>query len=690
MSTFRRGADLVTGAGWQRAVAGAGPPGLGNTGLSQEISHWHIDPAVQSAAAPCADAMQVPPPEPLLQVPDALFVAYLEECLLSDFAVVASSTSSHQLVPRSEILDWDALLRVLHGLGFRPDHEDAWSRLGAVPTKSTKEQITAVARRLEFARTLFSLADHSAWFDDDLEKVETATRRLEAAADEILRELASLGGRRGQGPPGHRLCQELGRIGLEFILSLRNANTVVGTQCSTHLEVPSALRTQALDPTEAAALWIGLCSSSSDAHWSRMAGKEVVIWSPAGADEFGRLLGGFVRHLGQGAPSTTLRLVCPIDDLPGCSSPTAVLQHWAHPGLGERWAGVLSKVEFVMQPIEQVSPGGRYPQVVWRSVGLLSFQRGAVLALPTTLTIEAPRQHARVGRAICLDFPNTAEPEVLKELAAFTAAGWALAEPRRSPASHKLAPRLRMTLCSGDANCSTMDAAVFAQRIHELLRPHGGVAARTDIFLDDTALIMQATGSDVFAMAGELCLELLPLGPKMAVLRTRRDERTWEEAMRLWQSTDPRRSVFQLRHKRLIQDGSLWAGVPGTAQRQRQIASGTEDISSRLLLQLRGPQGPRSEQVVDAIQDMVGTALGGTIRTVQPGAALEAYTLRPERGTVAGALTGRMELALRSPAEARHLHELLHGRGLQLGVDMLAIEVQLTPLARVPGNGRRC
>ena len=100
--------------------------------------------------------------------------------------------------------------------------------------------------------------------------------------------------------------------------------------------------------------------------------------------------------------------------------------------------------------------------------------------------------------------------------------------------------------------------------------------------------------------------------------------------------------------------------------------------------------GLRSEQVADAIQDMVGKALGGTICTVQPGAALEDYTLRPERGTVAGALTGRMELALRSPAEARHLHEVLHGRGLQLGVDMLAIEVQLTPLARVPGNGRRC
>ena len=87
---------------------------------------------------------------------------------------------------------------------------------------------------------------------------------------------------------------------------------------------------------------------------------------------------------------------------------------------------------------------------------------------------------------------------------------------------------------------------------------------------------------------------------------------------------------------------------------------------------------------------MVANVLGDTVRMVEPDRPLEALTLRPERGTVAGAMTGRMEVAVRSPAEARHLHELLHGRGVQLGADILAVEVQLTPLGRLPGNGRRC
>ena len=115
-----------------------------------------------------------------------------------------------------------------------------------------------------------------------------------------------------------------------------------------------------------------------------------------------------------------------------------------------------------------------------------------------------------------------------------------------------------------------------------------------------------------------------------------------------------------------------------------------EEASARLLLQLKGPEGPRPEQVVQAINNMVNKALGKDVRKIQPNEDLATYTLRPERGIVADALTGRLELAVSSAAEARHLHELLHGRGLQMGVDMVALEVRLTPPAARPGNGRRC
>ncbi|CAK0906403.1 unnamed protein product, partial [Prorocentrum cordatum] len=543
------------------------------------------------------------PPQPQhIGVSDHLFASYVEDCMSSDFAVVATGQEMVHLTPRSQLSTWTSLEGVLRNLGFHTAHTDAWA--------------------------------------------DAAAGRLEAAADSIRRELASTGGRGGLRAPPRRLCQELGTMGLAFLHTLRAADSVIGTQCSNHLGLTAAQLTPALSAGEATDMCLALCSSASDACWTRLAGKEVILWSPAAAEDFGRLLGGFVRHLGLGHRGTTLQLVCPLDELPGCSTPTAILQHWAHPGLGERWAGVLAKVEFMLQPLEQVSPGGRFAQVSWRPVGLLTFQHEALLTLPTTLTMEEPWKQVAVGQAtINLDFPSRAEAQALEAAAAVLAMGWGQSEPRRSPASQKSDPRLRLTLYSGEASCTALDAAVFARELHKLLLPMGGVAARGDIFMDDTALIMSTTGPGAFTVAGGNCLELLPLSTRTAVARTSLDETRWEEDMRNWQAADPQRCLYHLRHKRLVNEGGLWVSAPGTANVQRQRAARTDEVSARLLLQLHGPPGPRPDLVVQAAGDMIHRALGQQVRRIHQDEALEAYTLRPERGTVAGALTGRLELA---------------------------------------------
>ena len=478
--------------------------------------------------------LPLPQPPQRLVVSDVTFAAYMEDCVLSDFAIVAAGHGTVQLTPRSQIRSWDTLNGTLCTLGFRSEDPDAWVALGIVPTRTTKEQTTAVQRRLELARTVLSLAHGQHWPATDAAQADAAANRLTIAADTIQRELISTGTRRGHLASARRLCQELGSVGLNLLDALRQANTVIGTQCSNHLGLTTTQLTGTLPVEEASAMWLGLCSSSSDALWGRLTGKDVVIWSPATGEEIGRLLGGFVRHLGQGARATSMRLVCPIDDLPGCTTPTAILQHWAHPGLGERWAGILAKVEFLVQPLEQISPGGRFAQVVWRSVGLLTFRHGAVLSLPTTLSIEEPWQQVASGLAIHLDFPTHAEVQVVAKAAAVTAVGWRQSEPRRSPASQKHAPRLRMTLYSGEASCAALDAAVFAHQLHRLLSPLGGMAAQGNIFMDDTALIMATTGPEAFTVAGANCMEILLLNVRAAVIRTQLDEMRWEEDMRAW------------------------------------------------------------------------------------------------------------------------------------------------------------
>ena len=117
--------------------------------------------------------------------------------MISGFAVAAAGTGTVQLMPHSQIRSWQALDGVLGTLGFRSAHADAWLALGVVPSRSTKEQATAVQRRLELARTLLTLADAQQWPEADIEQADEALRRLSTAADALQREVASTGGVEG-------------------------------------------------------------------------------------------------------------------------------------------------------------------------------------------------------------------------------------------------------------------------------------------------------------------------------------------------------------------------------------------------------------------------------------------------------------------------------------------------------------
>lgn len=133
-----------------------------------------------------------------------------------------------------------------------------------------------------------------------------------------------------QAAPATRLCQELDAVGLQLLRTLCEPSSVLGTKCSDHLGQQAQWPDNVLPPSEATQLHAGLCSSVAAPWWTRMAGRELVLWSQAAPDEVGRLLGGF-------------------------------------PALGERWAGSLARVEFALQPFEEIPPGDspKFPGIPW-------------------------------------------------------------------------------------------------------------------------------------------------------------------------------------------------------------------------------------------------------------------------------------------------------------------------------------
>ncbi len=83
-------------------------------------------------------------------------------------------------------------------------------------------------------------------------------------------------------------------------------------------------------------------------------------------------------------------------------------------------------------------------------------------------------------------------------------------------------------------------------------------------------------------------------------------------------------------------------------------------------------------------------AAGRPLTCIDPHGTFVSHSFRPELGLVAGSFKGRLEVAVGSPEDVRHLRETLRGRGLRVGPDLLSLEAQLNYVGGGRGNGRRC
>ena len=187
-----------------------------------------------------------------------------------------------------------------------------------------------------------------------------------------------------------------------------------------------------------------------------------------------------------------------------------------------------------------------------------------------------------------------------------------------------------MTLHAGRGEVTQLDAAALARTLHRRLVAQGGSASRADIFTDDNALIAQVTGPLALPKLAGKCSEMFPIGPRQAVIRTSADPKDWEESMRGWREEDAKAAVMQIRHKKLVQEGAIWAAAPAGPQKLRQD-DGT-GLSGRLAVQLRGPEGARPAQLIRALTDALGRAVGRPFAVAGEGEPLGSYMLRPQRG----------------------------------------------------------
>lgn len=455
---------IVGGATLFTMLRLTGGSGEGGTGLSQRMQEMSMMNEEERAGNPESErvgregeahrAIAHPPglePEAggqrqELQIATELFAEFMEEVALEAFEIIAAGAGNTTITPRYELNNWTAWEATLGAIGFDVNQSDHWLALGVPMGKRANAQKATARRRTELVKLLATIARRPAWSREDMTRVEGAVEAFEKHAEGLMRELASRTDR-GESSNGGMLRQELGNEALDLVTALIPMPRQIATQCLHEIVPMEALPEGTLPREEAARVSAAMASSNGAAAILQAMGEgELVLWSPNAPEDVGRVLGNFVRRVSQQGRGLTMHLVSPVEPLPGCCAATSIMQHWAHPALTERWAGVLERVCFATQPLEVMPPGARGAQAKWTALSIMTFKKGAVLAIPSVVMAAEPVARAEEDTTLLLEFPAALEAEVHRLLGPGTPQCWRRGEPRRSVASTKEAPRLRMTL----------------------------------------------------------------------------------------------------------------------------------------------------------------------------------------------------------------------------------------------------
>ena len=160
---------------------------------------------------------------------------------------------------------------------------------------------------------------------------------------------------------------------------------------------------------------------------------------------------------------------------------------------------------------------------------------------------------------------------------------------------------------------------------------------------------------------------------------------------------DPATAVLKARWKPSRLGGRAWA-TPAATSRQLQAvrrttgraAHSSAALSSVAEVSLPGTLGRRPLETLQALMAVVGNRAGVAFRQADPreeqppaGSWRRAQDLDPT------APPGRIRVYLETPGDVTALSAMLHGRAVQLGGDLVAVEVRSDLLDARTGNGRR-
>jgi len=240
---------------------------------------------------------------------------------------------------------------------------------------------------------------------------------------------------------------ELGAAALAMgLCSAGTGDEQIATQLSAVLGgLPAGAPPRVLRPDAARSLVYRLALEGGPALASLPVGG-AVLWALADASALGRLMSAYAQHAAVATEPRPLRLIVPLDVLPGCSTASGILDLRSRPLLQDKWKPMVRKVEFSSQALELVQSGAAAPTTTSRTLMIATVSASAPFVPPCVWSIADPLFTISKGRGIRVDCPMHEFMQVRRSLvSALVTRPLLWTDPSRSPGSALTAARVFFT-----------------------------------------------------------------------------------------------------------------------------------------------------------------------------------------------------------------------------------------------------
>lgn len=201
-----------------------------------------------------------------------------------------------------------------------------------------------------------------------------------------------------------------------------------------------------------------------------------------------------------------------MDLLPGCHTSQAIQDIFFHPLLGGKWSPIVRKVEFITCPIGVLASGTHGP--TWQQKGFMVVTISSSLPrLPTVIpSYAAPVLSIPQGMIFIIDFSAEDYLTFCNCLSNPILLGAKSGSPNRSPSTTNDQPRLRMELFF-PIGVPEVDSTLIMRYIRHNGLPESTIYGARAMYVDPTALLMQATAPSAALGAWTLCKEAVFVFP---------------------------------------------------------------------------------------------------------------------------------------------------------------------------------